>query len=103
MEAEERRMKAENERQQAVDQRKAKQYQAWQVINISQGKRSGGGRKDALEDLHKDKVPLVGVDISKAYLPELNLEKANLGGANLAEAILFNANLIVLHKNWAHD
>ncbi len=83
MEADERRMQAENERQQAVDQRKAKRYQAWQVIIAAQGKQSSGGRKDALEDLHKDKVPLVGVDISKAYLLKLNLVEAELYGANL--------------------
>jgi uncharacterized protein YjbI with pentapeptide repeats len=77
---------------QAEDQRKAKHYQAWQVINLAQGKTGSGGRKTALEDLHKDKEPLVGLDISKAYLPELKLDEANLYGANLAEADLRGTN-----------
>ncbi|HCO95502.1 MAG TPA: hypothetical protein DIU00_16400 [Phycisphaerales bacterium] len=78
---------------QLENQRKAKHYQAWQVINIAQGKSGGGGRKDALEDLHKDKVSLVGIDISKAHLPNLNLENAKLAFANLDGAILTDANM----------
>jgi len=93
MEADERRMKAENERQQAVDQRKAKHYQAWQVINLAQGKSGNGGRVDALHDLHRDGISLVGVDVSHAFLPDLNLKNANLYVANLTEAILADANL----------
>jgi hypothetical protein len=75
------------------DRQKAKHYQAWQVINLAQGKTGSGGRKDALQDLHKDKVSLAGVDISKAHLLELKLENADLREANLAEARLPNANL----------
>lgn len=82
----ERRIEAEN-------QRKAKHYQAWQVIALSQGRGAGGGRKDALEDLNKDDVSLSGVDISKAYLPELNLPGAQLADANLARVDLRHANL----------
>jgi uncharacterized protein YjbI with pentapeptide repeats len=93
--------------------RKATHYQAWQVISAAQGKPGSGGRRDALQDLNRDRIPLVGVDISKAYLPELNLEdaelrdadltraklkdailsRADLTGANLAEAVLEDANL----------
>jgi len=93
MESDERRMQAENERQQAVDQRKSKHYQAWQVINIAKGKTGGGGRKDALEDLHKDEISLASVDISQAHLPELKLAGAILYDANLAGAYLADANL----------
>jgi uncharacterized protein YjbI with pentapeptide repeats len=78
---------------QAEDQRKAKQYQAWQVIIVSHGKPGGGGRKAALEDLYKDDVSLAGVDISRAYLPRLNLAGADLTDANLAGAKLQDANL----------
>ena len=78
---------------QAEDQRKAKHYQAWQVITVSQGTRGGGGRKDALEDLNKDDVSLAGVDISEAYLPKLNLPGAQLADANLARVDLRHANL----------
>ena len=86
MEADERRMESEN-------QRKAKHYQAWQVINAAHGKPGSGGRRDALQDLNSDGISLAGVDISKAYLPKLNLENADLSGANLTGADLLGANL----------
>ncbi len=86
MEADERRMQAEN-------QRKAKHYQAWQVINAAQGKRSSGGRMDALKDLNSENVSLAGVDVSNATLPDLNLQNADLSDANLCGANLVRANL----------
>jgi len=86
-------MQVEHERQQALDQRKAKHYQAWQVVVAAQGQRISGGRIEALEDLNSDGISLMGVDISKAYLPMLNLEDADLTGANLAGAIFWDANL----------
>lgn len=94
----ERRMQAENQRQQAVDQRKAKHYQAWQVIIAAQGQLNGGGRADALQDLNRDGISLKSIDISKAFLPDLNLENAilndaNLAGADLEKAILTGADL----------
>ncbi len=73
--------------------RKAKHYQAWQVINSAQGKVGSGGRIDALQDLNEDKVSLTGVDISKAYIPEINLTRADLHHANLTGADLNNADL----------
>jgi uncharacterized protein YjbI with pentapeptide repeats len=73
--------------------RKAKHYQAWQVINSAQGKTGSGGRMDALQDLCRDRVSLAGVDISKANLPRLNLEDADLAGADFAEANLMDAKL----------
>ena len=53
-------------------------YQAWQVINTAQGKGGSGSRIDALQELNGDKVPLVGVDMSSAFLQGLRLEGANL-------------------------
>ena len=50
------------------DRLKQKHYQAWQVINTAQGKGGNGGRIDALQELNEDKVPLVGVDVSGAFL-----------------------------------
>ena len=76
----------------SVSRQKAKHYQAWQVINLAQGKTGSGGRKDALEDLHRDGISLAGVDISKAHLPKLNLENADLSEADLSNAILCEAN-----------
>lgn len=68
------------------DRIKQKHYQAWQVINSAQGKGGSGGRIDALEELHKDGVPLVGVDASDAFLQEIDLNGANLLRANFRSA-----------------
>jgi len=86
MEADERRIEAEN-------QRKAKHYQAWQVINTAQGKPGSGGRIDALQDLNEDGVYLAGADISNAWLEGLNLENALLFTANFSGAMLLDAKL----------
>ena len=68
------------------DRVKQKQYQAWQVINSAQGKGGSGGRIDALEELHHDNVPLVGVDVSDAFLQGVDLSGANLLRANFRSA-----------------
>lgn len=73
------------------DRLKQKHYQAWQVINTAQGKGGNGGRLDALQELNEDRVPLVGVDVSGAFLQGLHLEKANLARANLSSADVRNA------------
>jgi uncharacterized protein YjbI with pentapeptide repeats len=86
-------MRAEYERQQAVDQKKIKHYQAWQIINTASGKPGGGGRISALQDLNQDAISLGGIDISNAYLPGLDLEGADLTRANMAAAFLVQANL----------
>jgi len=65
------------------DRLKQKHYQAWQVINSAQGKGGNGGRIEALEELNMDGVPLVGVDLSSAFLQGIRLQKANLVRANL--------------------
>ena len=87
------RMQVKHLESQLENQLKSQHYQAWQVINAAQGKPGGGGRKDALEDLHKDGISLIGVDISQAYLPHLELENVNLSNANLSKANLFYATL----------
>jgi hypothetical protein len=60
------------------DRLKQKHYQAWQVINTAQGKGGSGGRIEALEELDEDGVPLVGVDVSGAFLQAIRLPKAPL-------------------------
>src|SRR5207302_10468032 len=70
---------------------KQKHYQAWQVINTAQGKGGSGGRIEALQELNKDGVALVGVDLSSAFLQGVRLEKADLHRANLNAADLRNA------------
>ena len=68
------------------DRLKQKHYQAWQVINTAQGKGGNGGRIDALQELNRDGVPLVGVDLSMAFLQGIQLKRVNLSRANLAGA-----------------
>jgi hypothetical protein len=86
----------------------ARHYQAWQVINTAQGKGGSGGRIEALQALNDDHIPLVGVDVSLAFLQGVHLEHADLrrgtfhatdfkgsqlSHANLELADLQNANL----------
>ena len=68
------------------DRLKQKHYQAWQVINSAQGKGGNGGRMEALQELNADGVPLVGVDLSSAFLQGVRLKKANLARANFDRA-----------------
>ena len=77
----------------APERRQIKQYQAWQVINTSQGKGGSGGRIEALRELNEDHVPLTGVDASGAFLQSVELKSANLVRANFSAADLRNANL----------
>ena len=60
------------------DRLKTKHYQAWQVINLAQGKPGEGGRTAALEDLCKDGVSLSNIDLSNAIIPGVFLKNANL-------------------------
>src|ERR1700722_6251649 len=66
------------------DRTKQKHYQAWQVINTAQGKGGSGGRVEALQELNADRVPLVGVDVSGAYLQGIRLGKSSLVRANFS-------------------
>ena len=68
-------------------------YQAWQVINTAQGKGGSGGRIEALQELNADKIPLVGVDVSAAFLQGSNLAQAVLSNANMSDADLVGTNL----------
>ncbi len=71
----------------------ARHDQAWQVINTAQGKGGSGGRIEALAALNEDHVPLVGVDLSDAFLQGVRLESANLLRADLRRADLRSARL----------
>ena len=75
------------------DRLKQKHYQAWQVINTAQGKGGSGGRIEALQELNEDHVPLVGVDLSDAFLQEIHLigadlRRSDLHGTDLKKAVL---------------
>ena len=75
------------------DRVKQRHYQAWQVINTAQGKGGSGGRIEALQELNADHVPLVGVDVSSAFLQGLNLKNASLPRSDFSSADLRNSNL----------
>jgi hypothetical protein len=62
----------------APERGKTRHYQAWQVINTAQGKGGSGGRIEAMHELNEDHVPLVGIDVSAAFLQGVRLEKADL-------------------------
>jgi hypothetical protein len=66
------------------DRLKQKHYQAWQVINTAQGVGGSGGRIDALQELDEDGVPLVGVDVSGAFLQGISLPNAHLLRSNFS-------------------
>lgn len=73
------------------DRLKQKHYQAWQVINTAQGKGGNGGRIEALQELNTDRVPLVGVDVSGAFLQGIHLQSARLSRCNFSGADLRNS------------
>src|SRR5271165_6674130 len=75
------------------DRLKQKHYQAWQVINTAQHMGGSGGRIEALAELNADGVPLVGVDLSSAFLQGVQLPKARLLRANFSAADVRNSNL----------
>src|SRR5205085_6989902 len=74
------------------DRLKQKHYQAWQVINTAQGKGGNGGRIEALQELDADHVPLVGVDVSGAFLQGVRLPHAGMKRANLSTVDARDAN-----------
>jgi hypothetical protein len=84
------------------DRVKQRHYQAWQVINTAQGKGGSGGRIEALQELNADKVPLVGVDVSSAFLQGLDLRGANLMRADFSAADLRNSDLIGVNLTLAN-
>jgi hypothetical protein len=75
------------------DRIKQRHYQAWQVINTAQGKGGSGGRIEALQELHQDNIPLIGVDVAGAFLQGLRLEGATLIRANFHNADVRNSSL----------
>ena len=70
------------------DRIKQKHYQAWQVINTAQGKGGSGGRIEALQELNADRVPLVGIDLTDAFLQGTELNRAELLRSNFGSADL---------------
>jgi hypothetical protein len=86
----------------AGDRQKQKHYQAWQVINTAQGKGGSGGRIEALQELCHDHVPLVGVDVSGAFLQGVRLQGADLLRCNLQAADVRMGQLSGTRLEWAN-
>lgn len=76
----------------AQDQRTAKHYQAWQTINTALGQSGSGGRVDALEELHKDGVSLAGVNVSGAFLMDLDLQNIRMQLARMTNVTFIRPN-----------
>src|SRR3954469_23380369 len=70
---------------------KLRHYQAWQVINTAQGKGGSGGRIEALQELNEDRIPLVGVDVSGAFLQGVHLKDAHLLRSDFSAADVRNS------------
>lgn len=81
---------------------KQRHYQAWQVINTAQGKGGSGGRIEALQELNADKVPLVGVDVSSAFLQGVRLEHADLLRSDFSAADLRGSDFAFANFTYAN-
>jgi hypothetical protein len=75
------------------DRVKQRHYQAWQVVDLAEGKGGNGGRIEALEELNRDGVSLVGVNLASAFLMGVRLPKAKLGRSNFDGADARNAEM----------
>src|SRR6266700_266416 len=73
------------------DRIKQKHYQAWQVVNTAQGKGGNGGRIEALQELNVDGVPLVGVNVSGAFLQVIQMQHARLLRSDFTKADVRNS------------
>ena len=74
------------------DRMKQKHYQAWQVINTAQGKGGSGGRIEALQELNRDGVSLVGVNVAGAFLQGINMPRGHLLRSDFSAADVRNSN-----------
>ncbi|MEL7331647.1 MAG: pentapeptide repeat-containing protein [Cyanobacteria bacterium J06560_2] len=84
----------------APDRKAQKHYEAWRVIDTAAAAKvtTSYARYQALQDLHRDGVPLKWLEAPKANLtnialPKANLQDCNLAGTNLERANLRGANL----------
>ena len=70
---------------------------AWSAVNSK-----GGGRRDALEYLYKNKVDLLGLYGEGGFFKDIDLHGADLQSASLSSANLQGANLQNANLQWAH-
>jgi len=80
------------------DRTRQRHYAAWAVINSAQGKGGSGGRIEALEELNHDRVALIGLDGSMAFLqgvrlPHALLSRCSFEAADLRMSVLRSSDL----------
>jgi hypothetical protein len=80
------------------DRTRQRHYAAWAVINSAQGKGGSGGRIEALAELNRDRVPLIGLDGSMAFLQGVQLSNARLSrcsfqAADLRQSVLRSSDM----------
>ena len=66
---------------------KQKHYQAWQVINMEEGKGGNGGRIDALEELNRDRISLIGINVAGAICEDCSCERPRRAAPVLRQLI----------------
>ena len=71
------------------------------MINTSQGKGGSGGRIEALEELNRDRIPLVGVNAAGAFLQGVRLRNGKLLRCNFEACDLRNSDLSAADMQYA--
>ena len=83
-------------------------YQAWQVINTAQGKGGNGGRIDAMQELNKDGVSLVGIQADDnaflfgIHLQGAHLDRCDMDSSDLRESLFDRATMTFCNLNSAN-
>ncbi len=90
-----------------AERKKARQYQAWQLIHAAQGQKVSSARIMALEDLNADGVRLDFVQLDSAIIDDIKMhharmDVASLKGARLDFADFSNAKLRYANFAGAH-
>ncbi len=80
-------------REQAEQSKKQTRYQAWQMINSAKGMSGDGGRREAIEELNKEGVELLGLSAENAYLSKVRIPKGKLRRASFRNADMQGADL----------
>jgi hypothetical protein len=75
------------------DRLENKHNQAWTLIMSARGAVTVAGRKNALQNLNRDRVGLVGLPLEGAALAGLVLDNASLLGSNSSNARFWDARL----------
>ena len=91
------------------DRAKQRHYQGWQLIDAAYKQQVDGGRRDALQDLVRDRVDLSYIDLTNARLQGIAIPGAMLQNATLHNTNLTGANLgcrrsvVAFLRFWSQD